>query len=130
MKISIITATRNSAAHIAGCLASVNSQSLHSHTMTQSHGMTDSEQNFRKNNTGQARQINHAGQASFEIEHIIIDGASRDKRTEVRGHISDFRLLSSVFCPTHLRTRLDLLYKLKQTQQNDFRKIQNIPLSH
>lgn len=26
MKISIITATRNSAAHIAGCLASVNSQ--------------------------------------------------------------------------------------------------------
>jgi hypothetical protein len=43
--------------------------------MTQSRGMTDSEQNFRKNNTGQARQMNHAGQASFEIEHIIIDGA-------------------------------------------------------
>jgi GT2 family glycosyltransferase len=43
MKISIITATYNSAAHTAGCLASVNNQSHHGHTMTQSHGMTNPE---------------------------------------------------------------------------------------
>jgi len=51
MKISIITATYNSAAHIAGCLASVNSQT---------------------------RQVNHAGQAYKNIEHIIVAGASKD----------------------------------------------------
>lgn len=49
MKISIITATYNSAAHIVGCLASVNSQ---------------------------PRQIIHAGQACNNIEHILVDGAS------------------------------------------------------
>lgn len=82
MKISIITATYNSAAHIAGCLASVNNQASQvnhagqaRHTMPQSHGMSNSGQNLRKNNTTQA---------SFEIEHIIIDGASRKQRTEIR----------------------------------------------
>ena len=54
-----------------------------SHNMTQSHAVTNSEQNFRKNNTGQARQMNHAGQASFEIEHIIVDGASTDNTLEI-----------------------------------------------
>jgi GT2 family glycosyltransferase len=55
MKISIITATYNSAAHIAGCLASVNNQTRQvnhagqaRHTMTQSHGMTNSKQNLKK----------------------------------------------------------------------------------
>jgi hypothetical protein len=43
--------------------------------------MTDSEQNFRKNNTGQA---------SFEIEHIIIDGASAGNTLEIN-NIWDFR---------------------------------------
>jgi hypothetical protein len=100
MKISIITATYNSAAHITGCLASVNSQTRQvnharqaSHTMTQSHGMSNSGQNLRKNNTTQA---------SFEIEHIIINGASRGQRTENSGQIrlpsSVFRLPSSDFC--------------------------------
>jgi hypothetical protein len=49
MKISIITATYNSSAHMAGCHASVNNQPRQvnhagqtRHTMTQSHGMTNS----------------------------------------------------------------------------------------
>ena len=81
MKVSIITATYNSSAHIAGCLASVNNQTRQinhagqaRHTMTQSHGMTNSGQNLRKNNTTQA---------SFEIEHIILDGASTDNTLEI-----------------------------------------------
>jgi GT2 family glycosyltransferase len=61
MKISIITATYNSATHISGCLESVNNQV--SHTMTLSHGMTtkdklkQTQQNeFRKNQNIPLRQ--------------------------------------------------------------------------